>query len=176
MQYPPLAPMQNQAAFQNMVQPVNQGNSMRGANSELSPNSVPRSFNSASLGSPYSPLPSMQYPGAYPGGPINNRPFGNSHNSVRVANSNAHSPTSSSASSNPGPQREGLSSRIIFEPLNFFAYRKHFRFVSRGSILSLCLNLSHLQVLLEPTCLYITSHKNSVIMIWQMHFKVLVGY
>ncbi|GJM88416.1 hypothetical protein PR202_ga04474 [Eleusine coracana subsp. coracana] len=57
MQYPPLSPMQNQAAFQNMVQPVNQGNSMRGANSELSPNSVPRSFNSAQLGSPYSPLP-----------------------------------------------------------------------------------------------------------------------
>ncbi|GJN14215.1 hypothetical protein PR202_gb01010 [Eleusine coracana subsp. coracana] len=57
MQYPPLSPMQSQAAFQNMVQPVNQGNSMRGANSELSPNSAPRSFNSAQLGSPYSPLP-----------------------------------------------------------------------------------------------------------------------
>ncbi|KAK3135746.1 hypothetical protein QOZ80_5BG0422890 [Eleusine coracana subsp. coracana] len=114
MQYPPLSPMQSQAAFQNMVQPVNQGNSMRGANSELSPNSAPRSFNSAQLGSPYSPLPGMQYPGAYPGGPINSRPFGNSHNSVKVANSNAHSPTSSSASSIPGPQREGPPGANLF--------------------------------------------------------------
>ena len=71
MQYPPLSPVQNQAAFQNMVQPVNQGSSIRGANSELSPNSVPRSFNSTQLGSPYSPLPGLQYPGVYSGGPIN---------------------------------------------------------------------------------------------------------
>jgi CUG-BP- and ETR3-like factor len=110
IQYPPLSPMQNQALFQNMVQPVNQGNSMRGANSKFFPNSVPRSFNSAQLGSPYSLLPGMQYPGAYPDGPFNNRSFANSHNAVNVANSSARSPTSSSASSNPGPQREGLSS------------------------------------------------------------------
>jgi len=107
MQYPPLSPVQNQAAFQNMVQPVNQGSSIRGANSELSPNSVPRSFNSTQLGSPYSPLPGLQYPGVYPGGPINHRPFSNSHSSNKVQNSNANSP-SSSPSSNPGPQIEGL--------------------------------------------------------------------
>lgn len=110
MQYPPLSPMQNQAAFQNMVQPVNQGSSIRGANSELSPNSVPRSFNSTQLGSPYSPLPGMQYPGAYPGGAINNRPFANS---IKVQNSNTNSPTSSGANSNPGPQIEGLLSSIL---------------------------------------------------------------
>ena len=108
MQYPPLSPMQNQAAFQNMVQPVNQGSSIRGANSEVSPNSVPRSFSSTQLGSPYSPLPGIQYPGTYPGGAINNRPFANSHNSIRVQNANANSPTSSGASSTPGPQIEGL--------------------------------------------------------------------
>ncbi|EEC79095.1 hypothetical protein OsI_19720 [Oryza sativa Indica Group] len=56
MQYP-LSPMQNQAAFPNMVQSVNQGSSIRGVNSELSPNSAPRSFNSTQLGSPYSPVP-----------------------------------------------------------------------------------------------------------------------
>ncbi|CAN6347083.1 unnamed protein product [Urochloa humidicola] len=114
MQYPPLSPMQNQAAFQNMVQPVNQGSSIRGANSELSPNSVPRSFNSTQLGSPYSPLPGIHYPGAYPGGAINNRPFANSHNSIRVQNSNANSPTSSGASSNPGPQIEGPPGANLF--------------------------------------------------------------
>nr|CAB3461665.1 unnamed protein product [Digitaria exilis] len=114
MQYPPLSPMQNQAAFQNMVQPVNQGSSIRGANSELSPNPVPRSFNSTQLGSPYSPLPGMQYPGGYPGGAINNRPFANSHNSIKVQNSNANSPTSSGASSNPGPQIEGPPGANLF--------------------------------------------------------------
>ncbi len=108
MQYP-LSPMQNQAAFPNMVQSVNQGSSIRGVNSELSPNSAPRSFNSMQLGSPYSPVPSMQYPGSYPGNAINSRPFVNSHNSMKVPNANASSPTSSSTSSNPGPQIEGLS-------------------------------------------------------------------
>ncbi|CAD6333981.1 unnamed protein product [Miscanthus lutarioriparius] len=113
MQYPPLSPVQNQAAFQNMVQPVNQGSSIRGANSELSPNSVPRSFNSTQLGSPYSPLPGLQYPGVYPGGPINHRPFSNSHSSNKVQNSNANSP-SSSPSSNPGPQIEGPPGANLF--------------------------------------------------------------
>lgn len=128
MQYPPLSPMQNQAAFQNMVQPVNQGSSIRGANSELSPNPVPRSFNSTQLGSPYSPLPGMQYPGGYPGGAINNRPFANSHNSIKVQNSNANSPTSSGASSNPGPQIEGLLSNILkrFTYLIFYMFLSSF--------------------------------------------------
>jgi CUG-BP- and ETR3-like factor len=112
MQYPPLSPVQNQAAFQNMVQPVNQGSSIHGANSEVSPNPVPRSFNSAQLGSPYSPLPGLQYPGVYPGGPINHRPFSSSHSSTKVQNSSANSP-SSSPSSNPGPQIEGLLSSIL---------------------------------------------------------------
>ncbi|KAL6620141.1 hypothetical protein ACP70R_035280 [Stipagrostis hirtigluma subsp. patula] len=110
----PLSPMQNQAAFQNMVQPVNQGNTIRGANSELSPNSVPRTFNSLQLGSPYSPVHGMQYPGAYPGGAMNNRPFVNSHNSIRAPNSSANSPTSSNTSSNPGPQIEGPPGANLF--------------------------------------------------------------
>uniref|UniRef100_R7W7V6 CUG-BP-and ETR-3-like factor 5 n=1 Tax=Aegilops tauschii TaxID=37682 RepID=R7W7V6_AEGTA len=109
MQYP-LSPMQNQAGFQNMVQPVNQGSSIRGVNSELSPNSVARSFNSMQLGSPYPAGPGMQYPGSYPGGGINSRPYMNSLNSVKVPNANATSPTSSSTSSNTGPQLEGFVS------------------------------------------------------------------
>lgn len=106
MQYP-LSPMQNQGPFQNMVQPVNQGNSIRGVNPELSPSSVQRSFNAMQLGSPYAAIPGMQYPGSYPGGPMNSRPFGNSHNSIKVPNSNVNSSISSSPSSNTGGQVEG---------------------------------------------------------------------
>ncbi|AQK92892.1 RNA-binding protein BRN1 [Zea mays] len=113
MQYPPLSPVQNQAAFQNMVQPINQASSTRGANSELPPDLVPRSFNSTQLGSPYSPLPGLQYPGVYPGGPINHRPFSNSHSSTKVQNLNANLP-SSSPSSNPAPQIEGPPGANLF--------------------------------------------------------------
>lgn len=99
--------MQNQATFPNMVQPVNQGNSIRGVNPELSPNSVPRSFNAMQLSSPYPPVPGVQYAGSYPGGLMNNRPFGNSFSSIKVPIVNANSPASSSPSSNPGGQIEG---------------------------------------------------------------------
>ncbi|CAD6234981.1 unnamed protein product [Miscanthus lutarioriparius] len=115
MQYP-LSPMQNQGPFQNMVQPLNQGNSIRGVNPELSPSSVQRSFNAMQLGSPYPAIPGMQYPGSYPGGPMNNRPFGNSHNSIsiRVPNSNANPTISSSPSSNAGGQVEGPPGANLF--------------------------------------------------------------
>ena len=66
MQYP--LSLQNQGPFQNMVQPLNQGNSIRGVNPELSPSSVQKSFNAMQLGSPYPAIPGMQYPGSYPGG------------------------------------------------------------------------------------------------------------
>ncbi|KAG0540933.1 hypothetical protein BDA96_03G452200 [Sorghum bicolor] len=114
MQYP-LSPMQNQGPFQNMVQPLNQGNSIRGVNPELSPSSVQRSF-AMQLGSPYPAIPGMQYPGSYPGGPMNNRPFGNSHNSIsiKVPNSNANSAISSSPSSNAGGQVEGPPGANLF--------------------------------------------------------------
>ncbi|XP_066320095.1 RNA-binding protein BRN1-like [Miscanthus floridulus] len=110
MQYP--LSLQNQGPFQNMVQPLNQGNSIRGFNPELSPSSVQKSFNAMQLGSPYPAIPGMQYPGSYPGGPMNNRPFGNSHNSIsiKVPNSNANSAVSSSPSSNAGAQVEGFVS------------------------------------------------------------------
>ncbi|XP_052140981.1 RNA-binding protein BRN1-like [Oryza glaberrima] len=113
MQYP-LSPMQNQATFPNMVQPVNQGNSIRGVNPELSPNSVPRSFNAMQLSSPYPPVPGVQYAGSYPGGLMNNRPFGNSFSSIKVPIVNANSPASSSPSSNPGGQIEGPPGANLF--------------------------------------------------------------
>jgi CUG-BP- and ETR3-like factor len=106
MQYP-LSPMQNQATFQNMVQPVNQGNPQRGTNPELSPSSLHRSFNAMQLGSPYAAVPGMQYPGSYPGGLMNNRPFGNCHNSMKVPSANANPAIPSSPSSTVGGQIEG---------------------------------------------------------------------
>ncbi|KAL6853870.1 hypothetical protein ACP4OV_019899 [Aristida adscensionis] len=109
MQYP-LSPMQNQAGFQ--VQP--QGNSIRGVNPELSPSSVHRSFNAMQLGSPYPAVPGMQYPGSYPGGLMNNRPFGNSHNSIKVPNANANSAISSSPRSNIGGHIEGPPGANLF--------------------------------------------------------------
>ncbi|KAL5229270.1 hypothetical protein ABZP36_017535 [Zizania latifolia] len=113
MQYP-LPPMQNQPAFQNMVQSVNQGSSIRGVHPELSPNSVPRSFNTIQLSSPYTPVPGVQYAGSYPGGLMNSRPFGNSFNSIKVPSANANSPTSSSPSSNAGGQIEGPPGANLF--------------------------------------------------------------
>jgi CUG-BP- and ETR3-like factor len=104
MQYP-LSPMQNQAAFQNMVQPVNQGNSIRGVTPELSHNSVPRSFNAMHLGRPYPAVPAMQYPGSYPGGLMNNRPFGNPHSPLEVPSATVHS-TAYSPRSNGGGQTQ----------------------------------------------------------------------
>jgi CUG-BP- and ETR3-like factor len=119
MQYP-LSPMQNQAPFQNMVQPVNQGNSIRGINPELSP-SVPRSFNAMQLGSPYPAVPGMPYTGSYPGGLMNNRPFGNSHNPLKIPSPNVNSIPFSPGSNGGGhTQTEGQPhSTFIFE----FTYR-----------------------------------------------------
>ncbi|KAM3354417.1 hypothetical protein ACQJBY_025224 [Aegilops geniculata] len=114
MQYP-LSPMQNQGPFQNMGQPVNQGNAIRGVNPELSPNSGPRSFNPMHLGSPYPAVPGMQYPGSYPGGPMNNRPFGNLHNPLKVPSANVNSVAYSPRSNGGGQtQTEGPPGANLF--------------------------------------------------------------
>ncbi|KAG1338571.1 RNA-binding protein BRN1 [Cocos nucifera] len=104
MQYP-LASMQNQAAFNNMVPPVNQGNTVRGISPDLSPGTVPRNFSTMQsagyMGSAYPAMPGVQYPLAYPSGMMNHRPFGNSHAPVQQVNMNSN-PASSSSTSPPG--------------------------------------------------------------------------
>lgn len=109
MQYP-LASMQNQAAYHNMVPPVNQGNSLRGLSPELSPGTLPRTYASIQsagyTGSPYPAMPG-QYPVSYPGGFINNRSLGDSHSSDKTVSMNANSASASSASTSSGGQIEG---------------------------------------------------------------------
>uniref|UniRef100_A0ACD5UIM7 Uncharacterized protein n=1 Tax=Avena sativa TaxID=4498 RepID=A0ACD5UIM7_AVESA len=117
-----LSPTQNEAAFQNMVQPVNQGSSMRSLNSELFPNLLPRLINSMQLGGLYPTPPGMQYhasyflwhyPGLYPGGATNTHPYMNSHNSTEVPSGNGTFP-SSSTSRSPGLRIEGPPGANLF--------------------------------------------------------------
>lgn len=107
MQYP-LASMQSQATFHNMVSPVNQANTLRAISSEVSTASAPRSFSTAQsggfIGSPYPTLPGLQYPLAYP---TNNRHIGNSHSAGQPVNVMTAPATSSSPSTASGGQIEG---------------------------------------------------------------------
>ncbi|XP_020108843.1 RNA-binding protein BRN1-like isoform X2 [Ananas comosus] len=116
MQYP-LASMQNQAAYHNMVPPVNQGNSLRGLSPELSPGTLPRTYASIQsagyTGSPYPAMPG-QYPVSYPGGFINNRSLGDSHSSDKTVSMNANSASASSASTSSGGQIEGPPGANLF--------------------------------------------------------------
>ncbi|KAM0892476.1 hypothetical protein ACQ4PT_025702 [Festuca glaucescens] len=108
MQYP-LSPMQNQTPFQNQV------NSIRGVNPELSPNSVPRSFNGMQLGSPYPAVPGMPYTGSYPGALMSNRPFGNSHNLLKVPSANVNAiPYSPGSNGGNHTQTEGPPGANLF--------------------------------------------------------------
>ncbi|XP_073113973.1 RNA-binding protein BRN1 isoform X3 [Elaeis guineensis] len=117
MQYP-LASMQNQAAFNNMVPPVNQGNTVHGISPDLSPGTVPRNFatmqSAGYMGSAYPAMPGVQYPLAYPSGMMSHRPFGNSHAPVQQVNMNSNPASSSSTSTSSGGQVEGPPGANLF--------------------------------------------------------------
>ncbi|XP_074567916.1 RNA-binding protein BRN1-like isoform X2 [Curcuma longa] len=114
MQYP-LTPMQNQAAFHNMIPPVNQGDSLQGFSSDISPNIAPRNFNTTQsgsfIGSPYPSLPGLQYPMSYP---TNNRQLGNSHVSGQPVIMKTNPATSPSPSTTSGGQIEGPTGANLF--------------------------------------------------------------
>lgn len=109
MQYP-LASMQNQAAFNNMISPSSQGNSIPGTNHDLSPSTVPRNYTSMQsagyVGAGYPGVPGLQYPLAYQSGMMSPRNL-NSHNPNHAVNGNNVAPSSSSYSSSSGGQIEG---------------------------------------------------------------------
>lgn len=109
MQYR-LPPVQNQHAFHNMMPSVNQGNALRGVSPELSPAMGLRNYAMSPgsfVGSTYPPVPGVQYPIAYPGGIMSNRPLSGSPSSAISATANSPSAASSSVSSSSGSQVEG---------------------------------------------------------------------
>lgn len=103
--------MQNQPAFHNMVPPVNQGNALRGITPDLAPNIAPRNYAmppASYVGSAYPAVPGPQYPMAYHGGIMNQRPLTGSPGSVPQANTSSNSSPSSSFGASSGGQIEGL--------------------------------------------------------------------
>ncbi|XP_020086848.1 RNA-binding protein BRN1-like [Ananas comosus] len=117
MQYP-LASMHNQAAFRNMLSPVNQGNTLSGITADLSPGTVPRTFSTMQaaryIGSPYPAVPGQHYPISYPSDITNTQPLGNSHDAANSVNINSNPDTSTSTSMTSGGQIEGPPGANLF--------------------------------------------------------------
>ncbi|KAL6978445.1 hypothetical protein U1Q18_020113 [Sarracenia purpurea var. burkii] len=107
MQYR-LPPLQNQPAFHNIIPPVNQG--MRGVAPNLSPVMAPRNYALPSanyMASAYPALPGLQFPMAFTGGMMSNRPLSGSPASIPLGIVNSEGAASSSASGSSGGQVEG---------------------------------------------------------------------
>lgn len=112
-----LPPVQNQPAFHNMVPSVNQGNALRGVAPELSPGMGPRNYAVSPggfMGSTYPAVHGVQYPIAYPGGIMTNRPLSGSPGSAISASANSPSAASSSVSTSSGSQVEGPPGANLF--------------------------------------------------------------
>ncbi|KAI7983563.1 RNA-binding protein BRN1 [Camellia lanceoleosa] len=115
MQYR-LPSVQNQPAFHNVVPPVNQGNALRGVIPDLVPGMATRNYAippASYVGSAYPGVPGLQYPMAYPGGMMSNRPLSGSA-SVSPATVNSPSAASSSVSGSFGGQVEGPPGANLF--------------------------------------------------------------
>ncbi|CAL5425330.1 unnamed protein product [Camellia sinensis] len=115
MQYR-LPSVQNQPAFHNVVPPVNQGNALRGVIPDLVPGMATRNYAippASYVGSAYPGVPGLQYPMAYPGGMMSNRPLSGSA-SVSPATVNSQSAASSSVSGSFGGQVEGPPGANLF--------------------------------------------------------------
>lgn len=110
MQYR-LPPLQNQHAFHNMLSPLNQGNALRGVTPDLAPGMAPRNYTlppASYVGSSYPSVTGVQYPLAYPGGMMGNRPLSGPPSPVPpAASANTHPAASSSVTTSSGGQLEG---------------------------------------------------------------------
>ena len=102
--------MQNQAAFHNMIPPVNQGNTMRAMAPDLARAVPPRNYavpSASYMGSAYPALPGLQYPVAYHGGIMSHQLLSGSPGSRPPTVMSSNSPTTSGAGSSSGGQVEG---------------------------------------------------------------------
>ncbi|PKA62271.1 Flowering time control protein FCA [Apostasia shenzhenica] len=117
MQYP-LASMQNQAGYHNIVSPVNQGNAARGVSHGLSPGTVPRNFSTMQsagyVNTRYPGVPGLQYHLPYHGGMISPRLLGNPQSPVHVSDVNSSAAPASTASTSSGSQIEGPPGANLF--------------------------------------------------------------
>ncbi|KAK1398939.1 RNA-binding protein-defense related 1 [Heracleum sosnowskyi] len=114
-----LPPLQNQNAFHNMLSSVNQGSAVRGSTPEFSPRMAPRNYSmpqAGYLGSSYPAVTGVQYPLAYSGGIMSNRPLGGPQGPIPPAANNhltASSSVPSLATSSRG-QLEGPPGANLF--------------------------------------------------------------
>ncbi|RWW24385.1 hypothetical protein BHE74_00009904 [Ensete ventricosum] len=113
MQYP-LASMQNQASYHNMILPANQGNTLHGISSDVSTGITPKSLNTTEsggyVGSPYPTFSGLQFPLTYP--PSIGH-LGNSDDSGQPVNM-TNPATSSSRSMTSGGWIEGPPGANLF--------------------------------------------------------------
>lgn len=104
-----LPALQNQHAYHNMLSSLSQGNAVRGASPEFSPGMTPKNYSTpraSYLGSAYPAVSGMQYPLAYAGGIMSNRPLSGPPSPIPPA-ANNHPAASSSVSTSSGGQLEG---------------------------------------------------------------------
>lgn len=107
-----LPPLQNQNAFHNMLSSVSRGSAVRGSTPEFSPRMAPRNYSmprAGYLGSAYPAVTGVQYPLAYSGGIMSNRPLGGPQRPIAPAANNHLAASSSipSVATNSGSQLEG---------------------------------------------------------------------
>ncbi|KAK1291820.1 hypothetical protein QJS10_CPB17g01477 [Acorus calamus] len=112
-------PMQNRPGFHNLIPPGNQGNVLHGGPPDLVSTMAPRSFaamqSNGYMGSAFPALAGFQYPLAYPGGMMSNRPLGNSHGAAQPVSmssdlTNASTISNSSITMVSGDQIEDVTS------------------------------------------------------------------
>ncbi|XP_010556802.1 PREDICTED: LOW QUALITY PROTEIN: RNA-binding protein BRN1-like [Tarenaya hassleriana] len=113
-----LPPMQNHAAFHNMISPNQGNNALRGVSSESVPPRLARKNfpmpPANYMGSGYPAVPGLRYPIAYPRGMISPRALNPSPGSVSPAVANSGSSTSSGAGTSSGVQAEGPAGANLF--------------------------------------------------------------
>ncbi|KAL3517502.1 hypothetical protein ACH5RR_020091 [Cinchona calisaya] len=116
MQYR-LPPLQNQHAFPNVMPSVNQGSALRGVATDVSTGLGPRNYAmspASYVGSTYPAVPGVQYPMAYPGRIMSNRPLSGSPGSAPPASAHSPSAASSSVSQSSASQVEGPPGANLF--------------------------------------------------------------